>query len=90
MKAQLTSVDDHISQDPDVFVGKLVIKGTRIPVERVIDQLAHNPELAELFAAGGSEGSVALRARGPRCGSPACAAAVNDCDPSLRMRFLSD
>jgi len=51
MKAQLTSVDDHISQDPDVFVSKLVIKGTRIPVERVIDQLAHNPELAELFAA---------------------------------------
>jgi len=33
------------------MVGKPVIKGTRIPVERVIAQFAHNPDLTELFAA---------------------------------------
>lgn len=42
---------DRIVQDPEVMVGKPVIKGTRIPVERVIGHLAHNPDLDDLFAA---------------------------------------
>lgn len=42
---------DRIVQDPKVMVGKPVIKGTRIPVELVLEELAHNPDLNELFAA---------------------------------------
>lgn len=33
------------------MVGKPVIRGTRIPVERIIAHLAHEPDLAGLFAA---------------------------------------
>lgn len=32
------------------MVGKPVVKGTRIPVEKVITQLAYKPDLQELFA----------------------------------------
>lgn len=42
---------ERIVQDPRVMVGKPVIRGTRIPVERVLAQLAHNPDLDDLFAA---------------------------------------
>ena len=42
---------DRIIQDPDILVGKPVIKGTRISVELVLGHLAHNPDLNELFAA---------------------------------------
>jgi len=42
---------DRIIHDPQVMVGKPVIKGTRIPVERVIAHLAHNPDLDDLFGA---------------------------------------
>jgi uncharacterized protein (DUF433 family) len=41
----------RIIQDPEIMVGKPVIKGTRIPVERIIAHLAHEPDLADLFAA---------------------------------------
>ncbi len=43
--------NDRIAQDPRVMVGKPVVRGTRIPVERVIAHLAHTPDLADLFAA---------------------------------------
>ena len=33
------------------MVGKPVVRGTRIPVERVIAHLAQNPRLDDLFAA---------------------------------------
>lgn len=46
-----TTYKDRISQDPAVMVGKPVVKGTRIPVERVIAHLAHNFDLDDLFAA---------------------------------------
>lgn len=42
---------ERIVRDPAVMVGKPVVKGTRIPVERVIAHLAHTPDLADLFAA---------------------------------------
>ncbi len=42
---------DRIEQDPEIMVGKPVIKGTRIPVERVIAHLAVTPDLDDLFAA---------------------------------------
>lgn len=41
---------DRIIQDPEIMVGKPVVKGTRIPVELVLAKLAHNPDLGELFA----------------------------------------
>lgn len=41
---------ERIIQDPETMVGKPVVKGTRIPVERVLDQLAYKPDLEELFA----------------------------------------
>jgi uncharacterized protein (DUF433 family) len=42
---------DRITSNPAVMVGKPVVKGTRIPVERVVAHLAHNPDLNDLFAA---------------------------------------
>ncbi len=42
---------DRIVQDPEIMVGKPVIRGTRIPVELVIAHLAANPDLEDLFAA---------------------------------------
>lgn len=42
---------DRIVRDPAIMVGKPVIKGTRIPVERIIAHLANEPDLADLFAA---------------------------------------
>lgn len=41
----------RISVDPEVMVGKPVIRGTRIPVELVLGFLAECPDLDELFAA---------------------------------------
>lgn len=42
---------DRIHQDPEIMAGKPVVKGTRIPVERVIAHLAETPNLDDLFAA---------------------------------------
>ena len=42
---------DRIIHDPQVMVGTPVIKGTRIPVARIIAHLAHNPDLDDLFGA---------------------------------------
>jgi uncharacterized protein (DUF433 family) len=42
---------DRITTNPSVMVGKPVVKGTRIPVERVVAHLANNPDMTDLFAA---------------------------------------
>lgn len=42
---------ERITQDPAIMVGKPVIRGTRIPVERIIAHLAVNPSLDDLFGA---------------------------------------
>lgn len=39
----------RIIQDPDILVGKPVVKGTRIPVELVLAKLAANPDMQDLF-----------------------------------------
>jgi uncharacterized protein (DUF433 family) len=44
-------LDDRIVVDPDVMVGKPVIRGTRIPVELVLRFLSNSLELDELYAA---------------------------------------
>ena len=41
---------DRIIQDPKIMVGKPVIRGTRIPVERVLQHLEEN-DRADLFEA---------------------------------------
>jgi uncharacterized protein (DUF433 family) len=42
---------ERITTNPHVMVGKPVVKGTRIPVERVVAHLANNPDLTDLFDA---------------------------------------
>lgn len=41
---------ERIVRDPEILVGKPVVRGTRIAVEVVLDYLAHNPSFTELFA----------------------------------------
>jgi uncharacterized protein (DUF433 family) len=41
----------RITTDPNVMVGKPVVRGTRVPVERVLQHLADNPDVNDLFAA---------------------------------------
>jgi uncharacterized protein (DUF433 family) len=42
---------DRINVDPEVMVGKPLVKGTRLPVERVVAHLAHNLDLNDLSGA---------------------------------------
>lgn len=51
MKQGTIDYRERITADPAVMVGKPVIRGTRIPVERVIGHLVHNPDLEDLFGA---------------------------------------
>ena len=51
MAAEQPTYRDRIIHDPKIMVGKPVVKGTRIPVERVIQHLADNPDLTELLGA---------------------------------------
>ena len=50
MTAGSSLYQERIIQDPQIMVGKPVVKGTRIPVEKVLDQLAYRPDLDELLA----------------------------------------
>jgi uncharacterized protein (DUF433 family) len=51
MAEEQQTYKDRITSNPHIMVGKPVVKGTRIPVERVVAHLANNPDLADLFAA---------------------------------------
>lgn len=42
---------DRIVVDPNVMVGKPTVRGTRVPVELVLDQFSYNLDPTELFAA---------------------------------------
>lgn len=50
MSKEDAGYQDRIITDPDILVGKPVVKGTRISIELVVDYLAQNPDLNELFA----------------------------------------
>ena len=45
------NADERIVRDPRVMVGKPVVRGTRIPVELVLEQFAFNLDLDDLFGA---------------------------------------
>jgi uncharacterized protein (DUF433 family) len=51
MSGESTAYKERISQDAAVMVGKPVIRGTRIPVELILDWLSANLDLGEFFAA---------------------------------------
>jgi uncharacterized protein (DUF433 family) len=42
---------EHISSDPEIMLGKMVIKGTRIPVEIILEKLAADYSFEELMQA---------------------------------------
>ena len=42
---------EHISSDPEIMFGKMVIKGTRIPVELILEKLAAGNTVKDLIHA---------------------------------------
>ena len=42
---------ERIVTDPRILAGKPVVKGTRIAVDLVLEELSHNPDINELLAA---------------------------------------
>jgi uncharacterized protein (DUF433 family) len=51
MKEDQPFYQERIVTDPRILAGKPVIKGTRIAVDLVLEELAHNPDINELLAA---------------------------------------
>jgi uncharacterized protein (DUF433 family) len=51
MAQDTVHLNERIAQDPAIMVGKPVIRGTRIPVELILDWLSGNLDLDEFFAA---------------------------------------
>jgi uncharacterized protein (DUF433 family) len=45
------SYEDRIVVDPKIMLGKPTIRGTRIPVELVLEQLSYDLDPQELYAA---------------------------------------
>src|SRR5262245_37428006 len=50
MAKERPTYQERIVRDPNIMVGKPVVRGTRIPVEKVLDQLAYKPDFDEVFA----------------------------------------
>ena len=51
MKAEQPFYHERIITDPRILAGKPVVRGTRIAVDLVLEELAHNPDINELLAA---------------------------------------
>jgi uncharacterized protein (DUF433 family) len=51
MKEKQRLYHERIIADPRILAGKPVVKGTRIAVDLVLEELAQNPDIAELLAA---------------------------------------
>jgi uncharacterized protein (DUF433 family) len=51
MKEDPRPYREHITADPRILAGKPVVRGTRISVGLVLEELAHNPDIGELLAA---------------------------------------
>jgi uncharacterized protein (DUF433 family) len=50
-QAERPHYEDRITADPRILGGKPVLRGTRIAVSLVLEELAHNPDVNELLAA---------------------------------------
>jgi uncharacterized protein (DUF433 family) len=51
MKEDQRLSHERIVADPRILAGKPVVKGTRIAVDLVLEELAQNPDIDELLAA---------------------------------------
>src|SRR6266568_1515216 len=51
MKEEQRLYQERIVADPRILAGKPVVKGTRIGVDLVLEELSHNPDIHELLAA---------------------------------------
>jgi uncharacterized protein (DUF433 family) len=51
MKEDQRIYQERIVADPRILAGKPVVKGTRIGVDLVLEELSHNPDINELLAA---------------------------------------
>ena len=51
MKEDQRLYRERIVTDPRILAGKPVVKGTRIAVDLVLEELSHNPDINELLAA---------------------------------------
>src|SRR5262252_1853250 len=51
MKEARRLYHERIVTDPRILAGKPVVKGTRIAVDLVLEELSHNPDITELLAA---------------------------------------
>jgi uncharacterized protein (DUF433 family) len=51
MKEDQQPYQERITADPRILGGKPVVRGTRISVGLVLEELAHNPDIVELLAA---------------------------------------
>ena len=51
MKEDTQRYQERIVADPRILAGKPVVKGTRISVDLVLEELSHNPDVTELLAA---------------------------------------
>jgi uncharacterized protein (DUF433 family) len=50
-EAKGPAYEDRITADPRILGGKPVVRGTRIAVGLVLEELANNPDIKELLAA---------------------------------------
>ena len=51
MGTEHPTYQDRIISDPGILAVKPVVRGTRVPVELVLEHLAQLPDLTDLFAA---------------------------------------
>src|SRR5437016_11910493 len=51
MKEDQPLYHERIVADPRILAGKPVVKGTRIGVDLVLEELSHNPDIHEFLAA---------------------------------------
>ena len=51
MREDTKPYEERITADPKILGGKPVVRGTRMSVSLVLEELAHNPDINELLAA---------------------------------------
>ncbi len=49
LKAVIIKMEERITVDPKIMVGKPVIKGTRIPVYLILNLMAHGQSIKEII-----------------------------------------